>query len=596
MGGVLVALVAARIARRPANTAYSFGHRLAEVIGALVDGALLLGMAALVIVMGAMRLGQPVAFPTAPMPWVVAAGLVTEGVSLVLLWRQQKTDLNVRGAYWQILQTFVGSLIIVATVVIRFTGSLAIDPLLGMAFGLDLVLLRAGWSILRESLCILMDATPPGMDLPAVVAKLGQIDGVREVYHAHAWRLSDGCDLFTASRRILFRSGERAGPTCSTRRIVSSRRPASGSRRCRSRNAMPRRTRRWSWMSFRTAAPEAVGTFQRWTCVRCSIEGRAPRLGTCVTEDTMADEPMHSTDAETHGTSEKSGPNWKMYANLLAMVTTSTVVMYFFMYWNIYRWTDFWLSETRAYMSMLMFGTMLAIMLSFMIFMYKTRWLNLTLYGLSLALFALGLWLVRSQITVQDESWMKSMIPHHSIAIMVSERATITDPRARRLADEIIAAQEKEIAEMEYLIRQIRENGEVGDDYPIGAPEGPTPVAASVAEALSRPALAGVDVGGMTDEEVAQVVPDAVCAFRFSEGQQTLVAVNTAGEGVMKITGQLVPVALAEGELSTSPVLAAEGVRLAVVPQEGGEGSDLIFDLQTEPALRVGYGGVYICT
>jgi hypothetical protein len=179
---------------------------------------------------------------------------------------------------------------------------------------------------------------------------------------------------------------------------------------------------------------------------------------------------------------------------------------------------------------------------------------------------------------------------------MVSERASITDPRARKLADEIIAAQEKEIAEMEYLIRQIRENGEVGDDYPIGHSDGPTPVAASVMEALRRPALAAVDVGGMTDEEVAQVVPDAACAFRFSEGQQTLVAVNTEGEGVMKITGQLVPVSLAEGELAISPVLAAEGVRLAVVPQDDGEGSDLIFDLQTEPALRVGYGGVYICT
>ncbi len=149
---------------------------------------------------------------------------------------------------------------------------------------------------------------------------------------------------------------------------------------------------------------------------------------------------------------------------------------------------------------------------------------------------------------------------------------------------------------MEWLIRQIRENGEVGGDYPIGAAEGPTPVAASVAQALSRPALAGVDLGGMTDAEVAQVVPDPACAFRFSEGQQTVVAVNASGEGVIKITGQLVPVSLIEGEVTRAPVLAAEGVRLTVTPQEGGAGSDLIFDLLTEPALRAGYGGVYTCT
>ena len=197
VGGVLVALAAARIARRPADAAYSFGRKRAEVIGALVNGAFLLGMAVLVVVMGAMRLGQPVDLPTAPMLWVAAGGLATEVVSLALLWRQQKTDLNVRGAYWHILQTFVGSLIIVvAAVVIRFTGFLAIDPLLGMAFGL--VLLWAGWGILRESLRILMDATPPEIDLATVVARLAKIDGVREVYHAHAWRLSDGRDLFTA--------------------------------------------------------------------------------------------------------------------------------------------------------------------------------------------------------------------------------------------------------------------------------------------------------------------------------------------------------------------------------------------------------------
>ncbi|MCK0166176.1 cation diffusion facilitator family transporter [Jannaschia sp. S6380] len=197
VGGVLVALVAARIARRPADAAYSFGRKRAEVIGALVNGAFLLGMAVLVIVMGAMRLGQPIDLPTAPMLWVAAGGLVTEIVSLALLWQQQKIDLNVRGAYWHILQTFVGSLIIVvAAVVIRFTGFLAIDPLLGMAFGL--VLLWAGWGILREALRILMDATPPEIDLAAVVARLAKIDGVREVYHAHAWRLSDGRDLFTA--------------------------------------------------------------------------------------------------------------------------------------------------------------------------------------------------------------------------------------------------------------------------------------------------------------------------------------------------------------------------------------------------------------
>ena len=197
VGGVLVAVVAARIARRPADATYTFGRRRAEVIGALVNGAFLLGMAVLVIVMGAMRLGAPIELATGPMLWVAFGGLLTEVISLALLWQQQKSDLNVRGAYWHILQTFVGSLIIiVAAVVIRWTGFLAIDPLLGMAFGV--VLLWAGWGILREALRILMDAAPPGTDLVRVAAALAEIEGVRRAYHAHAWRLSDGRDIFTA--------------------------------------------------------------------------------------------------------------------------------------------------------------------------------------------------------------------------------------------------------------------------------------------------------------------------------------------------------------------------------------------------------------
>lgn len=305
---------------------------------------------------------------------------------------------------------------------------------------------------------------------------------------------------------------------------------------------------------------------------------------------------MAETTHDAHAARDKraSDVNWKGYANLIAMVLTSTVVMYFFMYLNIYRWEDFHLSETRFFMATLMGGTMLAIMLSFMLHMYKSTWVNLTLYAASVLLFAVGLWLMRSQVTVQDESWMKSMIPHHSIAVMVSERATITDPRARKLADEIIAAQEKEIAEMEYLIRAIAEGGEVGADFPTGEARGPAPVAASLAEALAQPAISTVDPSGMTPEDVVQVVPEPVCAFRFADGQADIVAVGADGTGVMNITGQLVPLALAEGDLRVAPVLATEGARLAIVPREGGD-ADLVLDLQTEPAMRVGYAGTYRC-
>ena len=75
--------------------------------------------------------------------------------------------------------------------------------------------------------------------------------------------------------------------------------------------------------------------------------------------------------------------------------------------------------------------------------------------AISVAVFAGALWLVRSQQTVEDVSWMKAMIPHHSIAILTSERAHITDPRVRTLADGIIEAQRREIAEMQALIKDL---------------------------------------------------------------------------------------------------------------------------------------------
>jgi len=157
-------------------------------------------MALAVIVMGAMRLRHPMELPTGPMLVAAAGGLVTEFVSLYLLHRQQGQDLNVRGAYWHIIRTFVGSLIIVvAALVIRFMGFLAIDPLLGIAFGF--VLLWASWGILRDSVPLLMEGTPPGVDLAEATGALGRLDGGRDVHRVHAWALTSGRYVFSANLR-----------------------------------------------------------------------------------------------------------------------------------------------------------------------------------------------------------------------------------------------------------------------------------------------------------------------------------------------------------------------------------------------------------
>lgn len=145
------------------------------------------------------------------------------------------------------------------------------------------------------------------------------------------------------------------------------------------------------------------------------------------------------------------------YWRFAAMIATSTIVMYGLMYLNTYAVEHVFWSETRAWMALVMGATMAVIMLGYMLGMYKKKVLNLAIFGGAVVVFALALWLVRSQATVDDAEYMKAMIPHHSIAIMTSKRAQISDPRVRKLADEIVEAQEREIAEMKYLVSELAE-------------------------------------------------------------------------------------------------------------------------------------------
>ncbi len=147
------------------------------------------------------------------------------------------------------------------------------------------------------------------------------------------------------------------------------------------------------------------------------------------------------------------------YPKFAAMIATSTVVMFGLMYLNTYALDHVFFSETRAYMALVMGATMAIIMLAFMLGMYRNAKANLGIFAGSAVVFALALWLVRSQATVEDVSWMRAMIPHHSIAILTSERAKIADPRVRKLADQIIEAQRKEIGEMKALIDELEKSG-----------------------------------------------------------------------------------------------------------------------------------------
>ena len=163
----------------------------------------------------------------------------------------------------------------------------------------------------------------------------------------------------------------------------------------------------------------------------------------------------HRSETEQHDTHESEGPDMRAYLRFLGMILSAGAVMYVVMYLNTYELDHVYWSWTRFFMTMMSTATMAVIMLAFMKGMYRSRAVNTAIVGGAVIVFALGLWLVRSQATIGDSAWMRAMIPHHSIAILTSERANLEDPRAQQLADEIIEAQEREIAEMKAILADL---------------------------------------------------------------------------------------------------------------------------------------------
>lgn len=145
------------------------------------------------------------------------------------------------------------------------------------------------------------------------------------------------------------------------------------------------------------------------------------------------------------------------YLKFFLMIATSTLLMFFMMYFNLFSFSHFFFSQTRLFMALMMGAAMAIIMLIFMWKMYPNKKANFVILCGSILLFAGSLFMVRSQTAVDDVAWMKAMIPHHSIAILTSDRANLTDPEVKELAKKILEAQEAEIDEMKELIEKLEE-------------------------------------------------------------------------------------------------------------------------------------------
>lgn len=245
-------------------------------------------------------------------------------------------------------------------------------------------------------------------------------------------------------------------------------------------------------------------------------------------------------------------------------------------------------------------AAMAIIMLGFMLNMYKNRTVNIAIFLGAAVVFALTTWLVRSQVTVSGVDYMQAMIPHHSIAILTSERSGIEDPRVRKLADEIIEAQRKEIAEMKYLIRTVEREGVQADRKPE-----PPAEEMPAREATGTADLATTDLESVTAAELQRMLGSGpVCRFAYGAGVAPVAAATAPGanpgRGVIKLHGRLVPMNVRYGTSAGEGFeLSSDDVRVVASPHEGDAGSEVREAnalLRIGNDLEVGYGGFYECT
>lgn len=195
--GIGLALLAIWFARRPPSAQKSFGFYRVEIFAAVANAVILIGVAAYILYEAVQRLADPPEVAGLPMLGVAVIGLAVNLVSMRLLHAGAQASLNLRGAYLEVLGDLLGSVaVIVAGVVILLTGWVAIDPIASVVIA-ALILPRT-WSLLREAVDVLLQATPRGVDLDEVRYHIRRAQGVLDAHDLHAWTLTSGIHVVSA--------------------------------------------------------------------------------------------------------------------------------------------------------------------------------------------------------------------------------------------------------------------------------------------------------------------------------------------------------------------------------------------------------------
>ena len=194
---LLIALIALRLAERPADSRRTFGYYRFEILAAALNAVMLFLAAAYILVEAYLRFQNPREIASLGMLIVAAIGLVANLIGMSLLHAGAKSSLNMKGAYLEVWSDALGSLgVIFAAVLIHFTGWWQVDAIIAILIGLWV--LPRSWSLLSESINILLEGVPQGLALDAIHSRLKGIQGVLDVHDLHVWSITTGKNTLTA--------------------------------------------------------------------------------------------------------------------------------------------------------------------------------------------------------------------------------------------------------------------------------------------------------------------------------------------------------------------------------------------------------------
>jgi cobalt-zinc-cadmium efflux system protein len=195
--GVGLSLLAVWFASRPPTAKRTFGYARAEILAAVINALLLLGLAAFIFAEAIRRIMSPPPVSSGLLIGFGVLALVANACSLLVLRQGQSVSLNVRGAFLEVASDTLGAAAVIVTgVIIGATGVTLADPIASLAIGV--LILPRTWRLLREAIDVLLEASPEGIDLNEIRAHMACVTGIREVHELHVWTITSGQPVFSA--------------------------------------------------------------------------------------------------------------------------------------------------------------------------------------------------------------------------------------------------------------------------------------------------------------------------------------------------------------------------------------------------------------